>query len=138
MFQKVIYKRQYNMVMLFTSMMEGTRYTRRGNTETTIYFIVHIGQDYGKDRMVNALKATHDNITYYYEQTGNKSNSIRRGCTKVAKDNNIDMDFSEKMFEGIIPKESSDTALTVDDTAVRYWLYAAGDGSVNWENDYPQ
>lgn len=126
------------MVMLFASMMEGTRYTRRGNTETTIYFIVHIGQDYGKDRMVNALKATHENITYYYEQTGNKSNSIRRGCTKVAKDNNIDMDFSEKMFEGIIPKESSDTALTVDDTAVRYWLYAAGDGSVNWENDYAE
>lgn len=126
------------MVILFASMMEGTRYTRRGNTETTIYFIVHIGQDYGKDRMVNALKATHDNITYYYEQTGNKSNSIRRGCTKVAKDNNIDMDFSEKMFEGIIPKESSDTALTADDTAVRYWLYAAGDGSVNWENDYAE
>lgn len=126
------------MVMLFASMMEGTRYTRRGNTETTIYFIAHIGQDYGKDRMVNALKATHENITYYYEQTGNKSNSIRRGCTKVAKDNNIDMDFSEKMFEGIIPKESSDTALTVDETAVRYWLYAAGDGSVNWENDYDE
>ena len=126
------------MVMLFASMMEGTRYTRRGNTETTIYFIVHIGQDYGKERMVNALKATYENITYYYEQTGNKSNSIRRGCTKVAKDNNIDMDFSEKMFEGIIPKESSDTALTVDDTAVRYWLYAAGDGSVNWENDYSE
>lgn len=126
------------MVMLFASMMEGTRYTRRGNTETTIYFIAHIGQDYGKDRMVNALKATHENITYYYEQTGNKSNSIRRGCTKVAKDNNIDMDFSEKMFEGIIPKESSDTALTVDDTAVRYWLYVAGDGSVNWENDYDE
>lgn len=126
------------MVMLFASMMEGTRYTRRGNTETTIYFIAHIGQDYGKDRMVNALKATHENITYYYEQTGNKSNSIRRGCTKVAKDNNIVMDFSEKMFVGIIPKESSDTALTVDDTAVRYWLYAAGDGSVNWENDYDE
>lgn len=126
------------MIMLFASMMEGTRYTRRGNTETTIYFIVHIGQDYGKDRMINALKATHENITYYYEQTGNKSNSIRRGCTKVAKDNNVDMDFSEKMFEGIIPKESSDAALTVDDTAVRYWLYAAGDGSVNWENDYAE
>lgn len=124
------------MVMLFASMMEGTRYTRRGNTETTIYFIVHIGLDYGKERMINALKATYENIRYYYEQTGNKSNSIRRGCTKVVRENNIDMDFDEKMFEGIIPKESSDTALVVDDTAVRYWLYAAGDGSVNWENDY--
>lgn len=126
------------MVMLFASMMEGTRYTRRGNTETTIYFIVHIGQDYGKERMVNALKATYENIKYYYEQTGNKSNSIRRGCTKVANENDIGMDFGEKMFEGIIPKESSDTALTVDDTAIRYWLYAAGDGSANWESDYAE
>lgn len=126
------------MVMLFTSMMEGTKYTRRGNTETTIYFIVHIGEDYGKERMINALKATYENIKYYYEQTGNKSTSIRRGCKKVVKEHNLDMDFSENIFEGIIPKESTDTALTVDDTAVRYWLYAAGDGSVNWEKDYAE
>lgn len=71
-------------VMLFSSMMDGTKYTRRANTETTIYFIVNMGKDYGKDRMVNALQATHDNIKYYYEQTGNQSHSIRRGCKKVA------------------------------------------------------
>ena len=124
------------MVMQFDSMMDGSKYTRRGNTETTIYFIVHIGQDYGRDRMISALKATLENVKYYYEQTGNKSNSIRRGCVKVAKNNNIDMDFGDRIFEGIIPKASSDTTLTADDTAVRYWLYAAGDGSVNWESDY--
>ena len=126
------------MVMLFASMMEGTKYTRRGNTETTIYFVVHIGEDYGKDRMNNALKATQENIKYYYEQTGNKSTSIRRGCAKVVKKNNLSMDFSESMFEGIIPKVSTDSALTADDTAVRFWLYAAGDGSVNWEKDYAE
>lgn len=126
------------MVMMFASMMEGTRYTRRGNTETTIYFIENIGKDYGVERMANALNATFENIVYYYEQTGNKSNSIRRGCTKVAKGYGIDINFDEKMFDGIIPKESSDSTLKADDTAVRYWLYAAGDGSVNWESDYEE
>lgn len=126
------------MIMLFASMMEGTKYTRRGNTETTIYFIEHMGADYGKDRMFNALNATHENIKYYYEQTGNKSNSIRRGCARVVRDNNFDMDFGDGMFEGIIPKESTDAALAIDDTAIRYWLYAAGDGSSNWESDYSE
>lgn len=63
-------------IMLFASMMKGIKYTRRSNTETTVYFIVHIGKDYGQEQMVNALKATQENIKYYYEQTGNKSNSI--------------------------------------------------------------
>lgn len=124
------------MVMLFTAMMDGSKYTRRANTETTIYFIVNMGKDYGKDRMINALQATQDNIKYYYEQTGNKSNSIRRGCKKVAEENGIDISFGEEIFDGIIPKQTTDTALTVDTAAVRYWLYAAGDGSSNWEKDY--
>lgn len=123
-------------VMLFASMMEGAKYTRRANTETTVYFIAHMGKDYGLDRMVNALKATQENVKYYYEQTGNKSNSIRRGCRKIAVENNIDISFEEDIFDGIIPKESSDAALTVDATTVRYWLYAAGDSSANWESDY--
>lgn len=63
-------------IMLFASMMKGIKYTRRSNTETTVYFIVHIGKDYGQEQMVNALKATQENIKYYYEQTGNKSNSV--------------------------------------------------------------
>ena len=58
-------------VMLFASMMNGEKYTRRSNTETTIYFIMNMGKDYGKDRMINALQATHDNVKYYYEQPGN-------------------------------------------------------------------
>lgn len=123
-------------VMLFSSMMEGAKYTRRANTETTIYFIVNMGKDYGKERLVKALQATQDNITYYYEQTGNKSNSIRRGCKKVAEENGVDIAFDESIFDGIIPKQTTDAALTVDTGAVHYWLYAAGAGSVNWENDY--
>ena len=40
-------------IMLFASMMKGIKYTRRSNTETTVYFIVHIGKDYGQEQMVN-------------------------------------------------------------------------------------
>jgi len=126
---KLVYK-------VFASMMEGTKYTWRANTETTIYFITHIGLDYGIDRMINALKSTQVSVQYYYEQTGNKSSSIRRGCTKVVKENDLDIAFDESIFVGIIPKQNSDTALTTDAAAIRYWLYAAGDGSINWESDY--
>lgn len=128
---KLVYK-------VFAAMMDGARYTWRANTETTIYFITHIGQDYGKARLVNALKSTQESVKYYYEQTGNKSTSIRRGCAKVAKENELDITFDESIFEGIIPKQTTDTALTVDSSAVRFWLYAAGDSSVNWESNYAE
>lgn len=128
---KLVYK-------VFAAMMEGAKFTWRANTETTIYFITHIGQDYGKERLIDALKSTQVSVMYYYEQTGNKSTSIRRGCSKVVKDNDLDIVFDESIFDGIIPKQTTDNALTVDDSAVRYWLYAAGDGSVNWESDYAE
>lgn len=128
---KLVYK-------VFIAMMEGNRYTWRANTETTIYFINHIGRDYGKEYMMNALLSTQASVKYYYEQTGNKSTSIRRGCAKVAAENGLDVAFDESIFEGIIPKQTTDTALSSDETAVRYWLYAAGDGSINWESDYTE
>lgn len=128
---KLVYK-------VFASMMDGIRYTWRANTETTIYFIVHIGQDYGMERMVNALKATQESVKYYYEQTGNKSTSIRRGCAEVVKDNGLDISFDDSIFAGIIPKQLTDETLTVESTAIRYWLYSAGDGSINWEKDYSE
>lgn len=125
---KAVYK-------VFSCMMNGARFTWRANTETTIYFITHIGQDYGKEKMVNALLSTQDSVKYYYEQTGNKSSSIRRGCMKVTRENELGIAFDESIFEGIIPKQTTDTALSTDDKGVRYWLYAAGDGSANWQQD---
>ena len=119
-------------------MAAGEKYSWKMNTELTTYFIVHIGQDYGRDKLVNALRATLENIKYYYGQTGNKSTSIRRSCRKIAEQNNIDISFEDDIFEGIIPKDSSDAVLAVDTTSTRYWLYAAGDGSANWESDYTE
>lgn len=126
-FGETSYKSVY---MVFEAMMEGRKYSWKANTETTIYFITHIGMDYGKEKMIAALKATQENIKYYYEQTGNKSASVRRGCMKVVKDHNLDIPFDESIFEGIIPKQTTDAALSSDEAAVRYWLYAAGDLSL--------
>ena len=121
---------------LFNAMMNGKIYTWKANTELTSYFIVHIGQDYGQDKLDNALQATLENIKYYYGQTGNKSTSIRRSCRRIAEQYGIDVSFGDDIFDGIIPKTSSDAVLTADTAATRYWLYAAGDGSANWESDY--
>ena len=121
---------------LFAAMMNGKSYTWKANTELTSYFIVHIGQDYGQDKLDNALQAPLENIKYYYGQTGNKSTSIRRSCRRIAEQYGIDVSFGDDIFDGIIPKTSSDAILTSDTTATRYWLYAAGDGSANWESDY--
>ena len=35
------------MIQLFSYMMEGKRYTRKGNTATTVYYITQMGKDYG-------------------------------------------------------------------------------------------
>ncbi len=134
-FSETSHKSNY---MVFDAMMNGRKYSWKANTETTIYFINHIGADYGKEKMIAALKATLENIKYYYEQTGNKSASVRRGCAKIVSDHQIDMTFDESIFEGIIPKQTTDTALTSDASAVHYWIYAAGDGSANWDSDYAE
>ena len=123
---------------LFPSMMNGKIYTWKASTELTAHFISRIGQDYGPDRMANALRATQENIKYFYGQTGNKSTTIRRSCSRIAGANGISISFGDDIFDGIIPKESSDAVLAVDTAATRYWLYAAGDSSANWESDYAE
>ena len=120
-------------VMLFSSMMNGDKYTRRANTETTLYFIIQMGADYGKEHMFNALQATQENIKYYYEQSGNKSKSICRGCKKIAMENGIDITFDDSIFEGIIPKENKTDDVLTDKTSVRYWIYSPYDA---WEQLY--
>lgn len=115
-------------VMVFASMMKGDKYTRKANTETTLYFINQIGVDYGIICLKNALKATQSNIKYYYEQTGNKSNSICRGCYKIAEENGItDIKFDDSIFDGIIPKELTQDDVLPDKNAVRYWIYSPYD-----------
>ncbi len=123
-------------ISIFAAMMTGKGYLRRCNVELTVYFVKHIAQDYGQDRLHNALQAVYANIRYNFEKSGNKSTCFRRACMQIAKENGITMDFGEAMFDGIIPQESSDPTLTPDEASVNYWLYAPGDRAINWETDY--
>lgn len=112
-------------LVLFATMMKGEKYTRRANTETTLYFINQMGLDYGKEALVNALLATQENVKYYYEQTGNKSKSICRGCKKIVLENGIeDISFGDSIFEGIIPKKTITDDILIEKNAVRYWMYS--------------
>lgn len=133
----------YRMVISsFLSMMEGTRYTRRPNLETTICFIENIGKDYGRDYLISALEATYQTILYYYEQAGSTSGSLCRACAKLAADNNVNISFDESIFEGIVPKQTVPEEAPIDAVAdskanqTRYWLYAPGEGSSMWDNFY--
>lgn len=122
---------------LFTCMLEGRKYSRRGNIEVTIYLIKSIGKDYGIEKMRNAVSATRENIAYYYEQTGNKSNCLRKCCQKIADENGFNLSFGDDMFEGITPKKSAGSALADDDVdTVRYWIYSPGDNACKWDDFY--
>ena len=84
--------------------------------------------------MLNALSATRDNIIYYYGQTGNKSNCMRKCCQQLADENGFDLSFGEDMFAGITPKKSTTSALADDDVdSIRYWIYSPGDNACKWD-----
>lgn len=123
-------------VMLFGAMMKGERYTRRANTESTLYFISQMGEDYGREYLINALSATHKNIRYYYEQTGNKSKSICRGCKKIVEANNVEeISFDETIFDGIIPKKNTTDEVLADKNTISYWIYSPYE---YWEQMYTE
>lgn len=123
-------------IMVFSSMMDGKKYTRRSNMEMTVYLMRRIAEEYGIERVTNALNATRESIKYYYEHTGNKSNGIRRGCRKVAEENGVQIDFSDDIFAGIIPKKVTDATLQDGEGSIKYWMYGPGDKAMNWESDY--
>lgn len=122
---------------LFNYMIEGKKYSRRSNIEITICLIRNIGKDYGNDKMLNALSATRENIIYYYGQTGNKSNCMRKCCQQLADENGFDLSFGEDMFDGITPKKNTSSALADDDVdSTRYWIYSPGDNACKWDEFY--
>lgn len=122
---------------LFARMIEGRKYTRRGNLELTICMIRNIGRDYGNDKMLNAFNSTRDNIIYYFGQTGNKSNCMRKCCQELSDENGFDLSFGEDIFEGVTPKKNTTSALADDDVdSTRYWIYSPGDNACKWDEFY--
>lgn len=127
----------YIFISVLAAMLDGGQFKRRANVELTLYFLAKIGADFGKERLETALRTTRDNILYYFERNGNKSNAMRRGCRKIAEANGVALSFGDEIFGGIVPQVTTDETL-VDETPLRYWIYAAGEGSENWENDRAQ
>lgn len=124
------------LIKLFAVMLAGNKYTWKANTETTLYYIEQIGKDYGINAMENALFSTKQNVQYYYEQSGNKSNSICRGCKKLIEKYGIqNITFEDSIFEGIIPKQHAADEILSDSSSARYWIYSPYDSWEQFNNE---
>lgn len=133
---------------VFKKMMEGKQYTRRASFAITEYFLTHILLDFGPGALSNALYATYQNIQYYYEHTSSLQTNLRTLCIKIAQQNRIDLDFSEVMFQKIIPKNSGlgaelDVQPTVPSLCWYVGAYIARQDQLNvflengiWKNGY--
>ena len=122
---------------LFRNMIEGKKYTRRGTSELTICFIRNIGRDYGPTKMLNALQVTRDNIIYYYSKSGNKSNCMRKSCQQISDMSQLDVDFSDHIFDGIVPQASNTSSIGDNDVdTIHYWIYSPGDNASKWDEFY--
>ena len=51
-------------IVNFKKMMDGEKYTRTNNAEQTEYFLNHIFNDYGADKLGNAIKAANEHVDY--------------------------------------------------------------------------
>jgi 5-methylcytosine-specific restriction protein A len=54
-----------NYIRLFKNMMDGELYKTLPSEEAVNYFLTHITNDYGLNKLNNALKATRDFVNYY-------------------------------------------------------------------------
>ena len=52
-------------IVNFKKMMDGEKYTRTNNAETTDYFLTKIFSDYGVSKLSNAIKAANEHVDYY-------------------------------------------------------------------------
>jgi 5-methylcytosine-specific restriction protein A len=59
-------------------MMDGQKFTRTNNAETTKYYLENISKDYGKTRLANALSALEQHIDYYEDLQNTTMHKIRK------------------------------------------------------------
>lgn len=61
----------------FKKMVEGEKYVRTNNAEATEYFFTKILQDYGEEKLSNAIKAASEHVDYYESLDRGNLNGIR-------------------------------------------------------------
>ena len=86
---------------ILSRMVNGKIYKRTMNSSVAGYCIEKIADDYDIAVLNNALKSVQSSIIYYFGKSNSKSNSLRKMCENTAKKYNIDIDFSDKIFDGI-------------------------------------
>lgn len=128
------------MILMFPCMIEGRLYTRGTNIQITEYFISQIGKDYGREAFIHALKATWENIRYYYIQSGVKLKRMCKMCAFLAKQQEVfEVSFDESIFEGLTPKVHTDITLADQDIdTIHYWVYSLGTNVSYWEEYYQE
>ena len=85
----------------YCSMLNGENYKWALNVDMTVYFLNRINEKYGVEKLKIALKSVYENIIHQYRWNMAKSYKMREECRKIADENNINMDFSDRIFDGV-------------------------------------
>ncbi|MFV1977656.1 MAG: HNH endonuclease [Candidatus Scalindua sp.] len=96
-------------IVNFKKMIDGEKYTRTNNAETTDYFLTQILSDYGLVKLSNAIKAANEHVDYYEGLGRGNLNGIRTIISRHEKtmrsqseiDYPDELDKPETLFEGI-------------------------------------
>ena len=88
-------------IKIFENMINGKKFTLKCSDKVIVYFIKKIAIDYGKENLINALKATTLYIKYLYEKTKHKLNNLRKACEDISLEYNLNISFKDDIFNGI-------------------------------------
>jgi len=66
-----------DLIVNFRCMMDGQKFTRTNNAETTKYYLDNILHDYGRSKLLNALYALEQHIEYYEDSQNTTMHKIR-------------------------------------------------------------
>ena len=89
-------------IVNFRKMMDGKKYTRTLNKEATNYFLTKILEDYGVDKLSNAIQAADKHIEYY---EGLKNTTMRDTRSVVSQHKKI----IKHLHASIYPDEINET-----------------------------
>lgn len=102
---------------IFKGMRNGLVYKRGFSFEYIEFFIKKIGEKYGKEELIKALKSTKEHMLYFYKQFKIVRKGLLEICKKIAKENNVDIDFREldELLEELEELENTDTDYSEED-----------------------
>ncbi len=102
----------YDYIINFKKMLDGEKFTRTNNAETTRHFFTQILSDYGENKLANAIHATKEHVEYYESLRNGKLLGIRKIILEFEKTLNSqptsifpdEILHPEALYEGIRKK----------------------------------